>query len=70
MRKTLAYYIKLDPNVSGPYMLVRSNHIQHCLFWEVRGKSGHQHTNWYVTFNGNSKQRRQQQRKMIRDLNQ
>lgn len=70
MKRTLNQYIKLDPTIEGPFVLVRDNHIAHCMFWEVRGKSGQQHSSWYMTFNGNSKQRRQQQRKLLRELNQ
>jgi hypothetical protein len=67
---TLAQYIKLDPTVEGPFVIIKMQGYSLSTLHEVCGKDGLQHGGWYVTFNGNSKQRRQQQRKLIRDLNQ
>ncbi len=69
MKLTTADYIRMDPTIEGPYVLVTINRHFHLGLWEVRGQAGEQHAGWFVTFNGNSKQRRQQQRKLLRDLN-
>lgn len=69
-KKTLAQFIRSNGNLIQPIVLVRVNgYMQHQL-WEIRGQDGQQHGGWYTSFNGNAKQRRQQQRKLIRDLNQ
>lgn len=70
MRPPLVSCIKADPSIEAPYVIVRDYSFTHMQVWEVRGMDGQQAGDWYVTFNGNSKQRRQQQRKMIRELNQ
>lgn len=67
---TLAQYIKLDPTINGPFVLKFLKGYSLSTLTEVCGQDGKLHGGWYVTFNGNSKQRRQQQRKLIRDLNQ
>lgn len=67
MRKwSRAQYIKADPNIQGPFVLV-SSRIPNLM--ELRGMGGEQHTHWWLSFNGNSKQRRQQQRQLLRTLN-
>lgn len=70
MKKTLASWIRIDPRMEKPFVLVRINGYMHHQLWEIRGQNGQQHGGWYTSFNGNAKQRRQQQRKLIRDLNQ
>lgn len=69
MKKTIADSIKNDLGIEGPYVLVRANQFLHLNLYEVLGQSGEQHGNWYLTFNGNSKQRRQQRRKLLREAN-
>lgn len=71
MRKQhLSHYIKIDPFINGPYSIVMCTGYHFAGLWEVQGSGERKHGNWYTTFNGNSKQRRQQRRKLIRDLNQ
>jgi hypothetical protein len=54
----------------APFVLVRINGYMHHQLWEVRGREGEEHGGWFVSFNGNAKQRRQQQRAMLKELNQ
>ena len=67
---TLAQYIKLDPTVEKPFVLVKMKGYSLSTLHEVCGRNGYQHGGWYVTFNGNSKQRRQQRRALVKQLNQ
>lgn len=69
-KPTQAQYIKADKSLRPPFVLLKANDYRHLGLFEIRGEDGQQYTHWYVSFNGNSKQRRQQQRKLIRELNQ
>lgn len=67
MPKPISYYIRKEQFVK-PLWLEKEKGLLHTGLYTVMCNAGS--TYWCVSFNGNSKQRRQQQRKMIRELNQ
>lgn len=55
-------------NYAKPLWLEKVGNMVHQGLFEIVNNSGP--TQWYVSFNGNSKQRRQRRRKFLKELNQ
>lgn len=66
MKRTISQCVKAE-QFAKPLWLEKVGNMLHDGLYEIMSNAGS--TAWYVSFNGNSKQRRQQQRKLIRDLN-